>query len=129
MGKGIVQGSTSRPHVPNKLGIVTNHAFETLNNRLCKRPILSSPNFLKSFILQTDASDRGGAVLSQIGEDGEEHPVRYYSRKFQPREECYSTVEIEGLAIKFAISEFWVYSLGRKFVIQTDHHSWNGWTD
>ena len=100
-----------------------------LKNRLCKRLILSSPNFLKTFILQTDASDRGGAVLSQIGEDGEEHPVRYYSRKFQPREECYSTVEIEGLAIKFAISEFRVYSLGRKFVIQTDHHSWNGWTD
>ena len=69
-----------------------NNAFKELKDRLCGSSILSSPDFLKPFILQTDASDRGaGVVLSQIGEDGEEHPVGYYSRKFQPREERYST--------------------------------------
>ena len=47
----------------------------------------------------------------------------YYSRKFQPREERYSTVEKECLAIKLAISAFRVYLLGRKFMIQTDHRS------
>ena len=101
-----------------------NNAFKELKDRLCRSPILSSPDFLRPFILQTDASDRGaGAVLSQIGEDGEEHPVGYYSRKFQPREERYSTVEKECLAIKLAISAFRVYLLGRKFMIQTDHRS------
>ena len=96
-----------------------NNAFKELKDRLCGSSILSSPDFLKPFILQTDASDRGaGAVLSQIGEDGEEHPVGYYSR-----EECYSTVEKECLAIKLAISAFRVYLLGRKFMIQTDHRS------
>ena len=50
--------------------------------------------------------------------------MRYYSRKVQPKEERYSTVKKECLAIKLAISEFWVYLLGRKFMIQkTDHRS------
>eukprot|EP00731_Ephydatia_muelleri_P013892 Em0007g1202a len=39
-------------------------------------------------------------TTTQIGEEGEEQPVGYYSRKVQPREEHYSTVEKECLAIK-----------------------------
>eukprot|EP00731_Ephydatia_muelleri_P031368 Em0022g882a len=76
-------------------------AFETLKRCLCYDPVLKSPDFTQQFVdvvLQTDASDRGaGAVLSQRGSDGEEHPVAYYSRKFLPREERYSTVEKEVL--------------------------------
>ena len=40
-----------------------------------------------------------------------------------PREELYSTIEKECLAIKLAIQHFRVYLLGRPFVIQTDHRS------
>ena len=75
-------------------------------------------------MLQTDASDRGvGAVLSQIRSDGGEHPIAYYSRKLLPREERYSTVEKECLAVKLGIQAFRVYLLGRPFRIQTDHRS------
>eukprot|EP00731_Ephydatia_muelleri_P034853 Em0081g18a len=64
----------------------------------------------------TDASNRGiGAVLSQCDEEGQEHPVAYYSRKLLPREERYSTVEKECLAIKEAIHHFRTYLLGRQF--------------
>ena len=99
-------------------------AFDALKKHLCSSPVLRSPDFTQPFILQTDASDRGaGAVLSQCGPDGEEHPVAYYSRKFLPREERYSTVEKECLAIKLAVTAFRVYLLGRKFNIQTDHRS------
>ena len=91
---------------------------------MCKAPILYSPNFTKPFILQTDASDRGtGAVLSQKDDEGHDHPVAYYSRKFLPREERYSTIEKECLAIKLAAQAFRVYLLGRPFEIQTDHRS------
>ena len=70
------------------------------------------------FTLQTNASDRGvGAVLSQTDENGQEHPVAYFSRK---REAHYSTVEKECLVATHA---FRVYLLGRKFVIQTDHRA------
>ena len=63
-----------------------------------------------------------GAVLSQI-EDGLDHPVGYFSKKLLPREERYSTVEKECLAIRLAVEAFKVYLLGRNFVIQTDHRS------
>ena len=99
-------------------------AFEKLKQLLCSSPILRSPDFSRPFILQTDASDRGvGAVLSQESEDGEEHPVGYFSRKLLPREERYATVEKECLAIKLGVQAFRVYLLGRHFTIQTDHRS------
>ena len=101
-----------------------NKAFNELKARLCQPPVLSSPDFGKPFILQTDASNKGiGAVLSQKDEAGEEHPVAFYSRKLLPREERYSTVEQECLAIKLAVQAFRYYLLGRPFMIQTDHRS------
>ena len=99
-------------------------AFNRLKDCLCCEPILRSPDFSLTFVLQTDASGRAiGAVLSQFGGDDEEHPVAYYSRKLLPREEKYSTVEKECLAIILGIQTFRVYLLGRPFVIQTDHRS------
>ena len=112
--------------LPNslKLNDEARKAFEKLKKLLCSEAVLSSPDLGRPFILQTDASDRGvGAVLCQQGDDGEEHPVYYYSRKFLPREERYSVIEKECLAIKLAVTAFRVYLLGRSFVIQTDHRS------
>ena len=71
--------------------------------------------------LQTDASDC--AVLSQIGEDDQEHSIAYFSRKLPPREVRYSTIEKECLLIKLGIEAFWVYLLGKEFVVQTDHRA------
>ena len=99
-------------------------AFLKLKSLLCSSPILASPNFQRPFVLQTDASDRGiGAVLSQEDEDSVERPIAYYSRKLAPREERYSVIEKECLAIKDGITAFQVYLLGRPFTIQTDHRA------
>ena len=99
-------------------------AFETLKQRLCSAPVLRSPDFEKEFILQTDASERGiGAVLSQKDENGEDHPIAFFSRKLLEREEKYATVEKECLAIKLACQAFRVYLLGRPFLIETDHRA------
>ena len=59
----------------------------------------------------------------QMDEDGHDYPVAYFSRKLLPREERYSTVEKECLAIKLGVQAFRVYLLGRKFTIQTDHRA------
>ena len=97
-------------------------AFNQLKSLLCSEPVLRSPDFRKEFVLQTDASERGvGAVLAQVDDLGEEHPIAYYSRKLLPREENYSTVEKECLAIKLGVDAFRVYLLGRPFCIETDH--------
>ena len=75
-------------------------------------------------MLQTNASDRGvGAVLSQTGENGQDQPVAYFSKKLLPREQNYFTVEKECVAIKLAIQAFSAYLLGRTFTIETDHRS------
>ncbi|KAJ8023192.1 hypothetical protein HOLleu_38300 [Holothuria leucospilota] len=97
-------------------------AFTTLKNIIKSKPVLQSPDFEKPFILQCDASERGlGAVLGQIGDDGEEHPVVFISRKLSRAEEIYPTIEKECLCIVWAVQKLQVYLLGRKFHIQTDH--------
>ena len=99
-------------------------AFVKLKDALCSSPILMCPDFDKQFVLQTDASDRGvGAVLSQVGDNGLDHPIAYFSRKLFPREEKYSTIEKECLAIKLSIQAFHVYLMGCTFKIHTDHTS------
>ena len=85
---------------PNRVMWEQKHqfAFDQLKRALSTTPVLKAPNFDRTFILQSDASDVGlGAVLSQRGEDGQEHPLAFYSRKLLPRERKYLTVEKECL--------------------------------
>ena len=49
--------------------------------------------------------------------------MAYFSRKFLPREQRYSTVEKECLAIKLAVQAFKVYLLGRPFMVENDHRA------
>ncbi|KAM7394882.1 hypothetical protein PAMA_006561 [Pampus argenteus] len=98
-------------------------AFDTLKTYLCSSPVLQSPDFSRRFLVQVDASAVGlGAVLAQ-GDLGEEQPILYLSRKMQPRETRYSTVEKEGLAIKWALESLRYYLLGREFDLETDHRA------
>lgn len=81
-------------------------AFRTLKSSLINSPILKLPNLKESFILQTNASDRGlGAVLLQC-EGDQKLPVAYASRKLKDSESVYATVEKECLAIVWAIQKF-----------------------
>ena len=76
------------------------NAFEKLKSALASGPVLKAPEVDNPFIVQTDACDLGiGAVLSQLNENGEEHPVAYASRKLLPRETRYSIIEKECLPI------------------------------
>ena len=101
-------------------------AFCVLKQVLTSPPLLFSPDFTRSFVVHTDASDVGiGAVLAQTVDD-QEHLVAYASRKLLPRERRYATVEKERLAVKWAILKFAPNLLGRTFTLVTDHHplSW-----
>ena len=87
-------------------------AFQTLKRLLCSAPVLKGPDFNKPLILQTDASERRiGAVLSQLDENQEEYPIAFFSKKLHSREEKFSTIEKECLAIKLACQSFRVYLL------------------
>lgn len=113
----------TRKRAPNKLAWETCHqeAFDKLRHFLSAQPILRSPDLEQPFVLRTDASSTSlGAVLLQR-HDGVLHPVAYASRKLQPREARYSTIEREGLALVWAIQKFHVFLYGKRFVLQTDH--------
>ncbi|KAL5515882.1 hypothetical protein EMCRGX_G001127 [Ephydatia muelleri] len=104
-------------------------SFQKLKELLCRAPVLRSPDFQKDFVLQTDASDVDiGAVLSQLDDQGTDHPVAYFSLKLFLREQKYSTIEKDCLAIKLGTQAARVYLLGKPFVIQTDHRA-SEWLD
>ena len=64
-----------------------------------------------------------GAALGQVDEEGEEHPVSYFNKKFLPREEKYSAIEKECLAVKLGVQAFRMHLLGWEFVVVTDHRA------
>jgi len=71
-------------------------SFQELKKRISSPPILRLPDVSQPFILQTDASHLGvGAVLLQEDSAGEKRPIAFASRKLQPRETPYSTIEKE----------------------------------
>nr|XP_033964367.1 uncharacterized protein LOC117465577 [Pseudochaenichthys georgianus] len=85
-------------------------SFESLKGILCCTPVLSAPDFSKPFKLEVDASEVGtGAVLLQEDAQAIDHPVSYFSRKFNKHQLKYSTIEKEALALLFALPHFEVY--------------------
>jgi len=96
--------------------------FELLKGMLVSFPVLYNVNFSLPFTLQVDASDVGvGAVLSQPDEERYDHPVAVFSRKLLPREQKFSVIEKECLAIKLGMEAFSVYLMGRQFSVKMGH--------
>ena len=97
-------------------------AFEDLRKQLSTTPVLAHPDFRRTFILDTDASDSGlGAVLSQMDENGRERVVAYGSRLLSKSERQYCVTRRELLAVVSFVKHFRPYLVGKKFVLRTDH--------
>ena len=100
-------------------------AFDRLKAILKSAPVLLAPDFDKCFKLAVDASDVGiGAVLLQEDNNGIDHPVCYFSKKFNKHQKNYSTIEKECLALILAIQQFEVYltSSISPIVVFSDHN-------
>lgn len=100
-------------------------AFESIKALLTTAPVLAAPDFSLPFSLAVDASDLGaGAVLLQQDKTGLEHPICFYSRKFNKHQRAYSTIEKEALALVLALQHFEVYVGGavHPVVVFTDHN-------
>ncbi len=88
-------------------------AFQELKEALMRKPILAVADPTLEFMLQTDAPECGlGAVLSQMDAGGQENPIANASRKLQPRERNYSTIEKECLVSELVCS-VWKRSFDR----------------
>ena len=95
--------------------------FDKLKSYFSSDLILRLPDLSLPFCLRTDASATGlGAVLLQY-HDKFPYPVSYASKKLLPREQNYSVIERECLAIVWGIERFKYYLYGRPFLLETDH--------
>ncbi|GFV57061.1 retrovirus-related Pol polyprotein from transposon 17.6 [Trichonephila clavipes] len=117
---GCVEGRAKKGEI--KWTTECENAFQ-LKGKLIDKPVLYAPNFEREFIVQTDASNAGmGAVLTQLTEQGEEHPILYLSKKFSEVEKRYCTTEKECASIVFAIKRLHYYLDGNSFLVMTDHN-------
>ena len=74
------------------------------------KPVLYAPSFKKLFKLAVDASNAGeGGVLLQEDDLGIEHPICYFSKKFEKGQRNYCTSEKELLALLIALQHSEVY--------------------
>ena len=88
-------------------------------------PVLLAKNFAKEFKLAVDASDTGaGRVLMQEDGNGVNHPVSYFSKKFNKHQKNYSKIDKECLSLSLALQHFEVYltSSSSSTVVFSDHN-------
>lgn len=92
-----------------------NEIFSEIN----KQVMLNYPDFNKSFILETDASNSGiGAVLYQ-----EKLLIGFFSYKFKKSEQNYTIVEKETFAILKSLIHFKQIVFNSKIIIKTDNNN------
>ena len=82
-------------------------AFKKIKRLLMSAPVLVTPRFDKPFVLMVDTTDLGvGSMLSQEYQQAVEHPIAYYSQKFNKSQRNYCTSEKETLALILILQHF-----------------------
>ncbi|GKV07002.1 hypothetical protein SLEP1_g18814 [Rubroshorea leprosula] len=102
-----------------KWGKEQEKAFQLIKQKLINAPLLSLPNFDKTFEIECDASGVGiGAALMQEG-----RPIAYFSEKLSRAALNYPTYDKELYALVWALKAWQHYLWPKEFVIHTDHES------
>lgn len=97
----------------------TESSFQTLKIALMTAPVLALPDFSKTFVLETDASDKAiGAVLQQDG-----HPLAFVSKALGHKAQGLSTYDKECYAILLAVDHWRPYLLHSEVIMKTDQRS------
>lgn len=80
------------------------HGFDSIKTMLLSTSVLAAPNFSRPFKLEGNRSALGtGAVLLQEDDSGLDHPICYFSCKFNKHQINYSTIEKEALGHLLAL--------------------------
>ncbi|VDB98957.1 unnamed protein product, partial [Peniophora sp. CBMAI 1063] len=110
--------------VPWDWGPEQEEAFNCMKQAFTSSPVLLMPRADQPFWVECDASDFAiGAVLSQVGDDGDWHPVAYLSHALSPPKRNYDTHDKELLTIIRALENWRHYLEGspHQVEIYTDH--------
>lgn len=98
-------------------------SFQELKHALSSEPVLAFPNTNKPFIVDVDASNLAvGGVLSQIDDNGDSHPIAFFSTALVQSQKNWAATTKEAYALIAAIRHWHVYLAGSKFVINSDHN-------
>ena len=102
--------------VPFNWGPEHQAAFKQMKHEIVRAPILAYYNPKKETVLQTDASIKGlGACLLQ-----DQKPV-YFASKALTETQCgYVAIEIESLAVAWAMEKFHHFLYASHFILETD---------
>ena len=99
------------------------NSFRKIKEHLITAPVLTVPDFDRTFTLQTDASFFGiGAVLTQEFDCGEK-VICYLSRSLTKQEQKLTVTEKECLAVIWSVEKLRHYLEHTHFKVITDHHS------
>ena len=91
-------------------------AFKLVKNEIITTPILAYYDPKKTTVLQTDASINGlGACLLQ-----DEKPVYFASKALTEAQQGYIAIELESLAVAWAMEKFHHFLYGNQFILETD---------
>ena len=93
-------------------------AFENLKSKITSDPVLQYFNPAVPIVIQCDASSKVGLGCCLLQRN---LPVCYASRALTETETRYSIMELELLAILFAVKKFHQYIFGSDVEIHTDH--------
>jgi hypothetical protein len=99
-------------------------AFMRIKQAISSATLLHHLNYKKRIVLRTDASLKGvGGALVNIGDDGEEAVVTYFSKAFNEVQTRWSTIEQECFALVYGVVINQHHLRGVHFEIETDHRN------
>ena len=105
-----------KERVPFNWGLEHDEAFSLIKKEVTAAPILAYYNPKKLMVLQTDASCKGlGACLLQ-----NEKPVYFASKALTETQKGYVTIELESLAVAWAMEKFHHFLYRNQFTLETD---------
>ena len=105
----------SKDKVPFNWGPEHQQAITQMKKEISSAPVLAYYNPQKQTMLQTDASIKGlDACLL------EDKPVYFASKALTDAQKGYVTIEIESLAVAWAVEKFHHFLYASHFILETD---------
>lgn len=96
-------------------------SLDVLKEKMASAPILVFPKWHVEFHVHVDASCiMLGAILTQEGMEGMDHPITFVNQRLSKAEKNYSTTEHDGLAMVYMLQKYRHYLLGGHFKMYTD---------